>query len=170
MEKLRTILKSGEKKLPRREFLLGAINVSWTVPLMAGLWGLVKYLRFEPPTTGGTQFPLGSSGSLPDLPAYIENGQVWLHEDSSGYFAVDAICTHLGCTIRLQADTTYQCRCHGSRFTEDGTVINGPATRPLGFLRLYWSGTGTLTVDRVSVVEASFRLPKTQSAGILQVI
>ena len=161
MTRLPDFLKSKERMLPRREFLLGAVNVSWAVPLVAGLWGLVKYLRFEPPTTGGTQFPLGSPASLPHLPAYIENGQVWLHEDSSGYFAVDAICTHLGCTVRLQADTTYQCRCHGSRFTSDGTVINGPATRPLRFLRLYWSSTGTLTVDRASPVEASFRLPKT---------
>jgi cytochrome b6-f complex iron-sulfur subunit len=161
MAKFPDFLKSKERMLPRRGFLLGAINLSWVVPLVAGLWGLAKYLRFEPPTTGGTQFPLGSSASLPDLPAYIENGQVWLHEDSSGYFAVDAICTHLGCIVRLQADTTYQCRCHGSRFTADGTVINGPATRPLRFLRLYWSGSGTLTVDRTSAVEASFRLPKT---------
>ena len=158
---IRSILKRSEKAIPRREFLVGAINASWIVPLVAGLWGLGKYLQFEPPSTGGTQFVLGSRGGLPDLPAYIENGQVWLHEDSQGFFAVDAICTHLGCTIRLQPDTSYQCHCHGSRFTMDGTVINGPATRPLRFLKLYWSNTTQLTVDRSSPVDVSFRLPQT---------
>jgi Rieske Fe-S protein len=161
MLQIRAILKTGRRVIPRREFLVSVINASWIVPLVAGLWGLLKYLRFEPPATGGTQFALGLRGSLPKLPIYIENGQVWLHEDSVGYFAVDAICTHLGCTILLQPDTTYQCRCHGSRFTAGGTVVNGPATKPLRFLRLYWSSTEQLMLDRAATVDISVRLSKT---------
>lgn len=41
-------------------------------------------------------------------------------------------CPHLGCALKWnKAEHTWDCPCHGSRFTEEGNLINNPATADL---------------------------------------
>ncbi|MGY4542211.1 glycine/D-amino acid oxidase-like deaminating enzyme/nitrite reductase/ring-hydroxylating ferredoxin subunit [Arthrobacter sp. UYNi723] len=56
-----------------------------------------------------------------------------VYKDADGQVhAVSATCTHLGCTVGFNtADATWDCPCHGSRFTTEGTVIQGPAAKNL---------------------------------------
>jgi Rieske Fe-S protein len=60
--------------------------------------------------------------------------------------AVTAICTHESCTITGMADQRFVCPCHGSRYTTEGTVVNGPATRSLRSFATQLVGT-TLTIN-----------------------
>jgi glycine/D-amino acid oxidase-like deaminating enzyme len=68
------------------------------------------------------------------LPSFVrQNAEVGLH------FVGDRVlkhgnprCTHLGCLLDWnEAERTWDCPCHGSRFGEGGEVIEGPAVRPL---------------------------------------
>jgi nitrite reductase/ring-hydroxylating ferredoxin subunit len=43
-----------------------------------------------------------------------------------------AVCPHMGCVLHWNAEEkSFDCPCHGSRFTKEGTVVNGPATSNL---------------------------------------
>jgi Rieske Fe-S protein len=62
------------------------------------------------------------------------NGEkVAAYRDSSGAISLrSATCTHMGCIVAWNnAERTWDCPCHGSRFKPDGQVISGPAESPL---------------------------------------
>jgi hypothetical protein len=41
-------------------------------------------------------------------------------------------CPHLGCALKWNsAEQSWDCPCHGSRFTKDGTLLDNPATGDL---------------------------------------
>ncbi|MFI5774326.1 FAD-dependent oxidoreductase [Streptomyces sp. NPDC051658] len=63
----------------------------------------------------------------------VEGRRCAVYRDEDGaVHAVSARCTHLGCLVAFnEAETAWECPCHGSRFGVDGEVLNGPALRPL---------------------------------------
>lgn len=63
---------------------------------------------------------------------FLRERRLYLVRDDKGMFAQSAVCTHLGCLTRpTPTEDAFFCPCHGSRFSLDGEVLEGPAPRPL---------------------------------------
>jgi glycine/D-amino acid oxidase-like deaminating enzyme/nitrite reductase/ring-hydroxylating ferredoxin subunit len=63
----------------------------------------------------------------------IDNEKVAAYRDEQGtVHAVSATCTHLACIVSWNnAEKSWDCACHGARFSCDGKVIQGPAVKDL---------------------------------------
>lgn len=86
-------------------------------------------------------------GKIAPLPSEVElkrgEGRVIEHEgqragayrDHQGELhIVDTTCTHMGCELQWNsAEVSWDCPCHGSRFSYDGEILEGPAVSPLAF-------------------------------------
>jgi Rieske Fe-S protein len=81
--------------------------------------------RLKRPDAGSLEEVMAGEGKLVDvggerLAAY--------RTDDGKLRVVSAVCPHLGCTVHFNnAERTWDCPCHGSRFATDGKVLNGPA-------------------------------------------
>lgn len=63
----------------------------------------------------------------------VEGRKLAVHRDAAGKLhAVSSVCTHMKCDVAWnQAEKSWDCPCHGSRFGVDGGVIHGPAHKAL---------------------------------------
>ncbi|MCW2543562.1 MAG: iron-sulfur binding oxidoreductase [Frankiales bacterium] len=53
-------------------------------------------------------------------------------DEQGALHCLSARCTHLGCVVAFNnAEKSWDCPCHGSRFDRDGAVLQGPANTPL---------------------------------------
>ena len=104
-----------------------------------GLWDYVKENADYPYYLIRDRFAGTKGRSLRSVKR--RQGEVVAHEgqtvaayrDERGELTLrSAICTHMGCLVGWNdAEQTWDCPCHGSRFTPRGDVISGPAESPL---------------------------------------
>ncbi len=62
-----------------------------------------------------------------------DHGKYGVYKDQDGnLYTLDITCPHMGCELVFNtAEKTWDCPCHGSRFSYRGEVIEGPAHTPL---------------------------------------
>ena len=61
-----------------------------------------------------------------------DDGIVVTQPEAGTFKGFSNICTHQGCPVDNVTDGTINCTCHGSMFSiEDGSVVGGPAPKPL---------------------------------------
>lgn len=65
--------------------------------------------------------------------ARVNGDKAAVYRDERGQLhCVAARCTHLGCIVHFNnAERSWDCPCHGSRFDFEGKVLQGPANQPL---------------------------------------
>lgn len=80
---------------------------------------------------------------LPESPANLRPGEGGLYRlagrrlaiarlDDGRLVALSPVCTHLGCIVHYNdLERTWDCPCHGSRYSSEGGVLNGPAVKDL---------------------------------------
>jgi Rieske Fe-S protein len=63
----------------------------------------------------------------------LDGVNVAISKDSKGgLHAVSPVCTHMKCVVQWNlAEQSWDCPCHGARFSPDGTLLNGPASADL---------------------------------------
>lgn len=89
----------------------------------------------------------------PDSVTMDPQNAIYVVRTGEGFFALSAICTHLGCLTAYKPDLgIIACPCHGSKFNKDGVKIEGPAPRPLPWLRMWLNDDGNLMVDRSNAI------------------
>lgn len=124
------------KPISRRNFLELTSRVFLGVSGLLGIGALIRMFGYQTSIPTPTQydlgpasnFPPGSSTTLPDIPAVL------FHIDD-GFYAMSLVCTHLGCTLD-KAQDGYTCPCHGSLYDAKGNPVRGPAEKNLSFLRI----------------------------------
>jgi Rieske Fe-S protein len=120
---------------------------------------ILRFLAFEPPGAESPILPLGQPADFPlDQLSYVAEAKLYVGRDQEGLYAIDAVCTHLGCLVELEESGRFLCPCHGSFFDLHGRVQTGPASNPLRHLVLYLGDDGLMMVDRDRPVEMTTRL------------
>jgi len=122
--------------LNRRTLLLTAFFVSFGALVLKMSTVIFSFLR--PPikkNSYGGIINLGNINELPiknSAPKHFPEGRFWLIHDDQGVSALHSSCTHLDCLFTWDSEKQlFVCPCHGSTFTKEGEVLNGPATRSL---------------------------------------
>lgn len=64
--------------------------------------------------------------------------------------AISSDCTHRDCPLRV-TDGAFSCRCHGSKFSDTGALLRGPAQRPLPHFATSKDEQGHLVVHVLTV-------------------
>lgn len=62
-----------------------------------------------------------------------EGEKIGIYKDEQGgIHAIDPVCTHMKCEVKWNAaELSWDCPCHGARYSVDGKVLTGPADRDL---------------------------------------
>jgi cytochrome b6-f complex iron-sulfur subunit len=141
-------------EVTRRGFF-SILGIGWVAfsAATAGILGafgrfMFPNVLYEPPQEFKAGFPDEFAVDQVDERFKAAYG-VWLVRETTGFYALSTVCTHLGCTPNwLSSDAKFKCPCHGSGFLRTGINIEGPAPRPLERYRIVMAEDGQILVDK----------------------
>ncbi len=152
-----------KKDESRREFFIklgaGAGAAAMVAQGALAVRSVVPNVSYDAPTT----VKIGTPADYPDGVKYLPDQRLFVFRQGHQFHAISAVCTHLGCTVRTEAEMTekraFVCPCHGSAYAKDGEPVAGPAPASLAWFHISVSpDDGQLVVDLARSVEPGFRL------------
>ncbi len=144
--------------MPRRDFLGLAAAWSAAAALLLSTLGLLKLVKPGVLPSPSKKFRVTLPESLGPGDPFVAPGRpVVLVRDVEGVYAMSRVCTHLGCIVQ-PSPSGFDCPCHGSRFASDGTVLKGPAPKPLKWLAVTSLGGGSYVVDEGTAVPSGTKV------------
>lgn len=144
-----------KSEISRRDFLndvaTGALGIAGLGAMVVTYRYLSPNALFEPSTT----FRAGNPDLYPvNSVTFNQDQQVYIVRTQEGFYAVSAVCTHLGCITQWKPDANMiACPCHGSKFKSDGTKVEGPAPRSLPHFSIKLTQDGELLVDKMETIK-----------------
>jgi Rieske Fe-S protein len=85
--------------------------------------------------------------------AMIKSGRV-IKSDKVFLSASTLVCTHNGCKPgTLSGEGVMTCGCHGAQFAADGSVVKGPAKKPLAGIKLEVKGGKVIAVGMLEAMK-----------------
>lgn len=141
----------GIWRMNRRNFLNVAGWMAFLTFIVTSIVGSLRYMfprvLFEPPTKFTVGSPQGYViGEVSEK--YKDDHRVWIVREKDGFYALIAICTHLGCTPNwMESGNKFKCPCHGSGYYKSGVNFEGPTPRPLERAYIALGDDGQLEVD-----------------------
>jgi cytochrome b6-f complex iron-sulfur subunit len=138
--------------MPRRDFLGLAAWWSAAAALLFGFLGAMRLPKAAVLPSPSKKFRVMLPASLASGQAYVPVGRsVAIYKEVSGVYAISTVCTHLGCIVKA-TDAGFDCPCHGSKFTKDGSVLKGPAPKGLPWLEVKHAGGDNFLIDEGKIV------------------
>ncbi len=138
----------------RRRFAkvgLAAITVAGAGSAVFGYEFLSPNVLYEPsPIVDAGKADLYPPDSVTPDPQH----GIYIVHNAQGIYTLSAVCTHLGCLTAWKPELgIIACPCHGSKFHIDGVRFDGPAPRPLPWLKTWVDDEGNLLIDRSEPLE-----------------
>jgi len=136
------VVASCDSCLTRRAFVAGAGALSLAALPGCATYGQAGGTQAAPADTPPPGAALAKTDAIPVGGGTIfTDAQVVVTQPTPGVFkAFSGVCTHQGCLVSKIESGTIGCECHGSRFTLDGAVANGPAASPLPGVQITVAG------------------------------
>jgi len=152
--------------MQRRTLMNLVVVIATAIPagVVLGGW-LYAFYPIEPVNPGGgvvagdiNGTPVKLSGFLKgkrakdrELVQGVKGDPTWVLVADSGDkikdFGVNAVCTHLGCTVPWSVSANkFMCPCHGSQYDENGKVVRGPAPLSLALTKASVNNDDQITI------------------------
>lgn len=120
---------------------------------------LIAFGRFMFPRVLFEPSPVFKAGKPDEYPPggvserFKQSERVWIvRNDDGSFYAILAICTHLGCTPNwLPQENKFKCPCHGSGYYRSGQNFEGPTPRPMDRVKITLTPDGELVVDKGAI-------------------